>query len=150
VEQGSGRVPTQRVVALAFAVACVAYFWIALGLSWGSATRPGPGFFPRLSAVLALVLAAVAFALAAPLARPEQVRGAWPASLALLAFCLLLQPLGFVVAGTLLAALLARLLGARTAWQVAAVSIPAPLLLHLLFSRLFEIKLPAGVLRGWI
>jgi len=150
VAQASGRLRAQRVVALAIAAVCAGYFWVALDLAWGSTTRPGPGLFPRISAALALLLAVVAAVLAAPLPEPERVSGAWTCSLALLAFCLLLQPLGFVLTGTLLAALLARLLGAATPAQVAAIALPAPLLLHLLFARAFDIKLPAGLLRGWI
>ena len=141
----------QRLVAGAIALVCLSYFYVALNLEWGSTTRPGPGFFPRLLALLGLVLAGGAAFLAQPrVAADENERGALPFTLALLAFCVLLQPLGFVLAGMLFTGLLARLLGAVRWWQVAAVALPTPILLKLIFAHAFQMNLPAGLLGSWI
>jgi hypothetical protein len=140
----------QRLVAGAIALVCLAYFYVAMDLDWGSTTRPGPGFFPRLSALLGLVLAGGAAFLARPVEVDQTERGALPFTLALLAFCVLLKPLGFVLAGMLFTGVLARLLGALRWWQVAAVALPTPILLQLIFARAFQMNLPAGLLEGWI
>jgi putative tricarboxylic transport membrane protein len=129
----------------------VAYFYVALDLEWGRTTRPGPGFFPRLLALLGLVLAgSAAFLARPPVALGESERGALPFTLALLAFCVLLEPLGFVLAGMLFTGLLARLLGAVRWWQVAAVALPTPIILKLIFAHAFQISLPAGLLVNWV
>ena len=141
----------QRLVAGAIALICLVYFYVALDLEWGRITRPGPGFFPQLLALLGLVLAGIAALLArAPVAVEETERGALPFTLALLAFCVLLQPLGFVLAGMLFTGFLARLLGAMRWWQVAAVALPTPIVLKLIFAHAFQMNLPAGLLGSWI
>lgn len=142
----------QRVVAVVLAVASLAYLMLALQLPWGRVSRPGSGFFPQIAAGLGLVLA---FGSALWARReldppPAEYRKPLVFSALLIAVSLLLEPLGFILTGTLLTAVLAWQLGASKVWQVAAVALPAPWVMHYLFVHAFEIKLPAGLLAPWV
>lgn len=144
------RIGTHRLVAAALAMACIVYLAVALQLPTGSIRRPGSGFFPQVTAVLgiALALGAALLARPQPVAPPE--RTALWFSAALFTFCALLQPLGFILAGMLFTGLLAWQLGAANTRQIAAVALPAPLVLHAIFVRAFDITLPRGLLAGLI
>lgn len=144
------RFGTHRLVAAALALACVAYLAVALQLPTGSIRRPGSGFFPQVTAVLGITLALGAALLARPhTVAPPECTALW-FSAALFAFCALLQPLGFIPAGILFTGLLAWLLGAANTRQIAAVALPTPLVLHVIFVRAFDITLPRGLLAGLI
>lgn len=110
----------------------------------------GPSVFPRLLAVpiglLGLYLAV----------RPDPDPD-WPIGrrllsqaatlVALVAYALLLMPLGFILATAALAGVLAALLGARPA-RAAATGVATSLGCYVLFDWLLGIPLPAGVLLG--
>lgn len=140
----------QRWVAGAIALSCLTILWFAMDLDWGSATRPGPGFFPQLLAGLGALLAGGAALLAKPAPIAISRQGALPFTIALIAFCMLLQPLGFILAGMLFSGWLAHLLGADRLWKIAAVAVPTPVVLYLIFVHAFQINLPAGMLGGLI
>ncbi len=57
-----------------------------------------------------------------------------------------LEPLGFVLAGTLALALLLLFAGERRPIHVALISIGVPMLLYLFFTKAASIPIPAGVL----
>ena len=146
---GTGR---QRLVAALLAVASLVYLWFALDLSWGRWSRPGSGFFPRISAGLALLLATGAALLTRTPSVPPAGDASKPLILTglLILFTVALQPLGFIVCGSVFTACLAWQLGARRVSQVAAVALPLPWVLHYVFLTAFEIRLPAGLLAPWL
>ncbi|MBI4189542.1 MAG: tripartite tricarboxylate transporter TctB family protein [Betaproteobacteria bacterium] len=143
-----GRIGAERLVALAIGIVCIAYLAAALELPPGTVQRPGSGFFPQLAGALGLVLALAAAVLAPARPAPAIERPAVVFIAALLAFSAALDMLGFVPAGVLFTALLVRLLGAESAWQIGGIGVITPIALDLMFTRGFGITLPRGVLAG--
>lgn len=76
---------------------------------------------------------------------PQQLAVIWT-MLSMLAYILLLKPLGFVIASVLLMAGLMWLHGYRYPWRIAAISLSTALGLYLFFSRVIHIGLPRGLL----
>ena len=132
-------------------------FWLAvaifaalqgLSLNLGSLNRPGPGFFPFWGGVVLGVLSVVLIvrsfrrATAGPSRRPES----WKLLVvlgALLAYLLLLEPLGFVAVTFLFLLLLFRL--ERRGWGFSAVSAAiGTLASYTLFQVWLKTQLPTG------
>ena len=132
-------------------------FWLAvaifaalqgLALNLGSLNRPGPGFFPFWGGVVLGVLSIVL------IVRPRRGATAWPSIRpqsgkvllvigALLAYLLLLEPLGFVAVTFLFLLLLFRL--ERRGWRFSAVSAAiGTLVSYALFQVWLKTQLPTG------
>lgn len=145
----------ERIVALAVLGGAAAYLTQALALPYGTAARPGAGFFPTLVAIFAcavgLILTVQAFLTPAPLGAPREhgqdsaaERGRVVSTIALLVgFCLLLPWLGYpALAFGFVTALLYRLGStARAALLIGALSAAVS---HYLFAVLLDVPLPHG------
>ena len=132
-------------------------FWLAvaifaalqgLALNLGSLSRPGPGFFPFWGGVVLGVLSVVLIvrsrrrATTRPSVRPESWKPLVVVG-ALLAYLLLLEPLGFVAVTFLFLLLLFRL--ERRGWRFSAVSAAiGTLASYALFQVWLRTQLPTG------
>ena len=143
----------ERAVPLVLLVAAGIYLTLGLGLPFGTAARPGAGFYPVLVAVFAIVVA-LAATIAAFRSGPRD--GGEPVDLdaaarrrvvisvlALAAFCLTLPWIGYPAAAFVFVAVVLRYLGARwaTAVLTGAVSSAGS---YGLFASLLDVALP-----GW-
>lgn len=143
----------ERGLALALLAASGVYLAHALGLSPGTAARPGPGFFPRWVGMFGttVALAWVALSLrrptpSAPVSR-EGLRRVLATLAALAGFCLLLPWAGYPLTAFFFVAGLVRRLGAG--WPGAlAVALAAALASYALFALLLGVPLPRGALVG--
>ena len=132
-------------------------FWLAvaifavlqgLALNLGSLNRPGPGFFPFWGGVVLGVLSAVLIVRSHRQAtpRPSIRRESWKVLVvvgALLAYLLLVEPLGFVAVTFLFLLLLFRL--ERRGWRFSAVTAAiGTLASYMLFQVWLKTQLPTG------
>lgn len=138
----------ERLVALATGLVSVAYLVLALDLPTGTIHRPGSGFFPQLAATLGIVFSMMAGLFATPRYAPVVDRPTLLFMPAVVAFAATVEPLGFIPSGILFTGVLVWLLGSRRIAEIAAIALAAPLVLDLLFSRAFDLKLPRGLLGG--
>ncbi|MFF2345998.1 tripartite tricarboxylate transporter TctB family protein [Pseudarthrobacter sp. NPDC058119] len=126
-----------------------------------AASNVGPRFFPY--AIGILLTAASAFVVLDVLrgnsAAPEEgelVDPSLPMNkkrvvlllISILAFAVLLEPAGYVIACAVSFFGIAVTLGARLSWRVAVTSVALSLAIYLLFTRPLGIYLPPGVLAG--
>jgi putative tricarboxylic transport membrane protein len=136
-----------------FLALAIAAFYEALKLPFGLVSAPQPGFFP---AILSVLLAAAALLVLAEAFTAGQERAAvqeqvsWKriglAVGALIAFALLFESLGYVVATFLFVVFLLRAVD-RTTWRLAVgVAFCAALFSYLLFGLLLRSPLPVGPL----
>ncbi|HZB61608.1 MAG TPA: tripartite tricarboxylate transporter TctB family protein [Microvirga sp.] len=123
----------------------------AVGLQIGTPREPQPGFFPFLAG---LGLAFLSGLLIIQDARGRSLEGEpfadvrrpLLAVLALIAFVVLLDPIGYVLATTALATALLLVLGGRLGWGTAALIIVLAVGSYGLFDRLLNVPLPKGKL----
>lgn len=119
-----------------------------LALKLGTLPRPGPGFFPFWGAVVLGVLSVVLLVRSRPRRVPPVARAArsWTPLVvagALLAYVLLLEPLGFVTVTVLFLLLLFRLM--RKGWLVSGlVALAGAGACHALFQLWLRTQLPRG------
>lgn len=126
-----------------------------------AASNVGPRFFPYAIGVLLTVASAfvVIDVLRGNSASPEEgelVDPSLPMNkkrvalllVSILAFAVLLEPAGYVIACAVSFFGIAVTLGARLGWRVAVASIALSFAIYLLFTRPLGIYLPAGVLAG--
>lgn len=126
-----------------------------------AASNVGPRFFPYAIGVLLTVASAfvVIDVLRGNSASPEDgelVDPTLPMNkkrvalllVSILAFAVLLEPAGYVIACALSFFGIAVTLGARLSWRVAVASIALSFAIYLLFTRPLAIFLPPGVLAG--
>jgi hypothetical protein len=142
----------ERVVGLVVVAAAGAYLMQALALPYGTAARPGAGFFPTIVAIFAcavgLMMTVRAFVTTAPAGRLREAgptgaarERALSTMIVMVAFCLLLPWVGYpVVAFGFVAFMLQRLgsaprVAAITGALTAAVS-------YYVFGVLLEVPLP--------
>jgi hypothetical protein len=145
----------ERTVSLAVMAGALAYLTQAWALPYGTAARPGPGFFPTLVAIFACAVGALmtarAFLATARGGPPGEAApdGATPRGRAvgtmaiLIAFCLLMPWIGYPLAAFgFVTALLHRL---GSAWRGAAVTgaVTAGASFYL-FAVLLDVPLPRG------
>ena len=123
----------------------------AIRLHIGTPLHPQPGFFPFLGGA-ALALLAVILATQAALGRStgtEAFGRLGPPAVLVVGmgmYVAILEPLGYVLSTTLIAAVILRVLGVRL-WRVLTVtSLALSVGTYLLFARVLGIDLPAGVL----
>jgi putative tricarboxylic transport membrane protein len=144
----------ERVVGLVVVAAAGAYLTQALALPYGTAARPGAGFFPTLVAIFAcavgVMMAVRAFLATAPAGAPREA-GPGPAArgralstiVVLAAFCLLLPWVGYPLAAFGFVTVLLQRLGsaARTAAIIGALTATVS---FYVFGVLLDVPLPRG------
>jgi putative tricarboxylic transport membrane protein len=144
----------QRVLALATLLGGGLFLSQALSLPFGTAERPGAGFFPTLVALFACAVGIVAtvrsFVLArggagssaVPLAPEERTRVIVSIALLVL-FCALLPWAGYPIVACAFVVVLLRRLGAS--WRGAVVTgVASAAVSHYLFAVLLDVPLPRG------
>lgn len=124
----------------------------------------GPAFFPEMlaSALIALsavlMIGAVREAPGGDAAQPPPFRlsledgrvRAVLTAFAVLAFTLVLKPLGFVVSSVLFLAAMMAMLGVRRPATLAGVALGVTFGVWLIFEKLLVLSLPAGILDGFL
>lgn len=139
---------------VALLLGCV-YALVACRLPVGTLDAPGPGFYPRLVAVLWIATSAVSFVWAVKglrshsvlrlPSRPRLLRALTVAG-AVAGYALVFERLGFVLSLLLLSVAGARIFGYRR-WSGALMyAIGAVAIVWLLFGVLLKVPLPQGVL----
>ncbi|HEV8583578.1 MAG TPA: tripartite tricarboxylate transporter TctB family protein [Methylomirabilota bacterium] len=137
----------------ALALVAVFAFTQARYLEVGSVTQPGPGFFPLVLSVALAIVAGALFVQArhagGALAEPTD-RGRLATTLvALAAYVLLFERLGFVLATIGMLAFLFGALGGYR-WRVAVgAAVVITLAAWVLFDTWLQVRLPVGVLGRW-
>jgi hypothetical protein len=144
----------ERVVGLVVAAVAGIYLTLALALPYGTAARPGAGFFPTLVGIFACVVGVVVCvqAFRAPVLAPA-ARGSGPDAAArrralstvvlLIAFCALMPWIGYpLVAFAFVTVLLQRL---GSAWRAAALTgVVTAAVSFYGFGVLLDVPLPRG------
>ena len=121
-------------------------FWVAWGLQVPFAADPlGPTPFPATVA-LVVALCGLGMVLRPVLgfARPERLAAPPLLVATMVAYALLMVPLGFMVATALMATAVAWLFGARPSAAL-GVGVVTAVLLWLLFDKLLDLPLPRGI-----
>ena len=117
----------------------------------GTAARPGPGMFPLLLGMVFILLSVLAIVTEhrhPSLALQPVGPNTWRVPvilLAMLAYIVMLKPLGFVVAASFLCAITMRILKSRPWPVILTFSVGASLALYFLFTSL-DVPVPAGIL----
>jgi putative tricarboxylic transport membrane protein len=125
----------------------------ATRLRLGTPTEPQPGFFPFVAASILVVLCGVLF-IQAFLGRSQGAEAfgeLWrPAILiaGMLVYSFVLDALGYIIATIVLAAVVLRVLDTKPWWKLAVISLALSIGTYLLFDRLLDVSLPAGILAG--
>jgi cytochrome b561 len=144
----------ERVVGLVVVAAGGAYLTQALALPYGTAARPGAGFFPTLVAifgcVVGLLMTARAFLRAEPASVPREVRlegaartRAVSTIVLLSVFCLLMPWIGYPVAAFGFVTVLLQRLGST--WRAALLTGAATAVCsYYVFAVLLDVPLPRG------
>jgi len=140
-----------RAVPLVLLVVAGIYLALAVRLPFGTAARPGAGFYPVIIAVFAVVVALTATASAFRRARGAEAVELAPASrrrvaisvAALVVFCLMLPWVGYPAAAFGFVAVVLRYLGARwtTALLTGGLSSAGS---YGIFAVLLDVPLPRG------
>ena len=140
-----------RAVPLVLLIVAAVYLTLAVRLPFGTAARPGAGFYPVIVAVFAVVVALAATASAFRGARSEVVVELDHASrrrvvisvAALVAFCLGLPWVGYPAAAFAFVAVVLRYLGAR--WTTALITgVLGSAGSYGIFAALLDVPLPRG------
>jgi hypothetical protein len=140
-----------RAVPLALLAVGGVYLTLALRLPFGSAARPGPGFYPVIVAVFAVVVALAATASAFRSVRSAAIveldaaarRRVLISVAALVAFCFALPWVGYPVAAFAFVTIVLRYLGAR--WTTALITgVLSSAGSYGIFATLLDVPLPRG------
>ncbi len=147
----------ERVIALAFLAGSGFYLALSFAFPFGSAARPGPGYFPVAVGVFLCLVAAVFTLVAfrrdagaggvtmAPTRRSARAR-AGATAVGLVGFVLLLPWTGYSLAAFGFVALLLRRLGGA-GWPAAlGIAVASAALSYWVFATLLSVPLPRGVL----
>lgn len=150
-----GAPPTRAVFLGVLACVLAGYSALAWGMAWRMPSgQIGPGFFPRLIGVAALVLCLVALGrtLRGPVDSSDDTAPAHPYTLvavvsACVGFFVLLVVAGALVAGVVFLSGVLMVLnpGRRRLPVNAVVGIGLPLVLYVLFAVVLDAQLPAGI-----
>ena len=132
----------------------VFYLLQSVQLPFGSAARPGAGFYPVITAIFACVVGGAATALAFVSRRPEAAdveepispaarRRVFITTVALLAFCVVMPWVGYPLAAAAFG--VATLLGLGSRWWTATIiGVGSALGSYYLFAVLLDVPLPRG------
>ena len=140
-----------RAVPLVLLIVAAVYLTLAVRLPFGTAARPGAGFYPVIIAVFAVVVALTATASAFRRARGTEAVELAPASrrrvaisvAALVVFCLMLPWVGYPAAAFGFVAVVLRYLGAG--WTAALLTgVLSAAGSYGLFAVLLDVPLPRG------
>jgi putative tricarboxylic transport membrane protein len=140
-----------RAVPLVLLIVAAVYLTLAVRLPFGTAARPGAGFYPVIVAVFAVVVALAATASAFRGMRSAAVVQLDHASrrrvvisvAALVAFCLALPWVGYPAAAFAFVAVVLRYLGAR--WTTALITgVLSSAGSYGIFAALLDVPLPRG------
>ncbi|MDF2958331.1 MAG: hypothetical protein K0S39_66 [Paenibacillus sp.] len=132
-------------------------FWQSFSFDYYSDLGPGPALFPRwLSAALMLLsLLYMAGSLrgrqvrwSEVLPKGKDLRNVVMVLASVLLFMLLLDPAGFIVAGSLM--LMVLLIRSYSWYKAAAISVGTTVLLYVAFSMGLDVPLPAGDIWNWM
>ncbi|MFC4173999.1 tripartite tricarboxylate transporter TctB family protein [Microvirga sp. GCM10011540] len=123
----------------------------AIRLEIGTPSEPQPGFFPFLGGLGLTILSALLifqdFRGRSSGGEPfVETRRPVLAILGFVAFVALLDPLGYVLATALLAAVLLLILGVRLGWGSILTVVVLAAGSYLLFDRVLDVPLPEGIL----
>jgi putative tricarboxylic transport membrane protein len=138
-----------------------AILWNARGFPSMPGDQVGPALFPQLIAAGLAICGAIFIIQAARhragtpwIELPDwfrarrQVAGFAVVTLGLLAYCLLVETLGFFVCAPLLLGVLLAVLRVR-AWAVPVIAIGVSVLIHFIFYKGLGVPLPWGLLQSW-
>lgn len=148
-----------RLIAIGLLALGILVLLDALRVGRGTGFRPiGPGFMPTIVAV-GLIVLAVALVLRTTF-RPdtdlaehiaaEAAATSWPTvglvAVALVGYALVLGPLGYILATTILVPVAARILGSRQTIRDVVVGLGMSAAVWLVFTEFLGVRLPAGLL----
>ena len=132
-----------RIGAVAMLVFGLFWIWIASGLGLTRDRGPGPGFFPLALGIIVATLAAI------NILRPEvdrielpQLRRILLILGALVAYAILLEPLGYVLATALLLAFLFAALAERRHWWQPVSALAVSFATYYVFRLILSVPLP--------
>jgi putative tricarboxylic transport membrane protein len=123
----------------------------AIRLHLGTPREPQPGFFPFVAALILVVLCGILLVQALYGRRQgmEAFGELWrPVILiaGLFVYAVVLDVVGYVVATTVLSAVVLRVLDTKTWWKLLVISLALSIGTYILFDRLLDVSLPEGVL----
>jgi putative tricarboxylic transport membrane protein len=138
-----------------------AILWNARGFPSMPGDQVGPALFPQLIAAGLAICGAIFIVQAARrragtpwielpdwIRAPRQVAGFVVVTFGLLAYCLVVDTLGFFVCAPLLLGALLVVLRVR-AWTVPVIAIGVSVLIHFIFYKGLGVPLPWGLLQSW-
>ena len=143
-----------RIVPAVVLVVAGLFLFEALKLPFGSAARPGAGFFPVIVAAFACLVGLIAIVqgfLAAPAADEADTVGLDErarrrvaiTTVAVIGFCFAMPWTGYPLAAAGFVLVTLRGLGSRV-WSAATIAIVSALGSHYLFAQLLDVPLPRG------
>ena len=138
-----------------------AILWNARGFPSMPGDQVGPALFPQLIAAGLAICGAIFIVQAVRrkagtqwielpdwFRAPRQVAGFAVVTVGLLAYCFLVETLGFFICAPLLLGALLAVLRVR-AWAVPAIAIGVSLAIHFVFYKGLGVPLPWGLLQSW-
>jgi putative tricarboxylic transport membrane protein len=144
---------SDRIAALLFLGLVLVYGWGGTQLTASlQGDVIGPAFFPRLLTVLGILLGILLFVQGVPDAKKEKLAGEGSDSTALvpaamlLAYALVFEPLGFLLATPLFLVITFRYLGHPSWAGIFGYSAAVTAVVFVLFKYLLDIRLPLGPL----
>ncbi len=128
----------------------------SLDLPFGSADRPGPGFFPLLVGIVLVTLSLPLFIRSVkekesppggeePFPRGKDLNRVMAVGSAVTGFALLLNPLGYGVCSAALMGVILKILGMRNWPKIAIISILTAAISFYLFVSVLDVPLPRGI-----
>ena len=142
-------------------VFAAAILWNAWGFPSMPGDQVGPALFPQLIAAGLAICGAIFVIQAARrkagtpwielpdwISARRQVAGFAVVTLGLLAYCLLVEALGFFICAPLLLGALLAVLRVRV-WAVPVIAIGVSVLIHFIFYKGLGVPLPWGLLQSW-
>ena len=120
-------------------------------LQIGSPTEPQPGFFPFLGGITLIILAGILLfqAWQGKSSGTQAFGKLWgPLILTagLVAYVAALEIVGYIIATTMLSAIVLRILGTKSFWVMSAISLILGVGSYFIFDALLGVPLPVGVL----
>lgn len=135
--------------------------WAIIGgvkLQLGKVSEPQPGFFPFWGGVVLVVLSGIllvqAWSGSYKAGKGAEAFGAiWRPMImiiGLIAYVVLLSPLGYLIATFVLSIVLLRVLGTNRAWGLVFAAFCIAFGSYILFDRFLNVTLPAGILARFL
>ena len=132
--------------------------WAILGgikLHLGNISEPQPGFFPFWGGVVLAVLCGIHLfqAWSGRSKRAEAFGAIWRPvimMMGLILYVTFLNSLGYLLATIILSVVLLRVLGTKRVWSLALAALIMALGSYILFDRLLNVTLPAGILSRFL